>query len=70
MEEMLLSYYEARESSGMDDPGLQRYNTWQVELRGIWGSLGGSGRGGILDRPASKPDTGNYSVGYTVLWKN
>lgn len=26
--------------------------------------------GGILDRPASKPDTGNYSVGYTVLWKN
>lgn len=25
---------------------------------------------GILDRPASKPDTGNYSVGYTVLWKN
>lgn len=43
---------------------------------GRW-SLGGSGGvlgdlegGGILDRPASKPDTGNYSVGYTVLWKN
>lgn len=41
LEKMLLSYYEARESSGMDDPGLHRNNTWQVEPRG---SLGGCGR--------------------------
>lgn len=37
-----LSHYEARESSRMDDPGLHRYNTWQVEPRG---SLGRCGRG-------------------------
>lgn len=37
-----LPHYEARESSGMDGPGLHRYNTWQVEPRG---SLGRCGRG-------------------------